>query len=84
MHSHLGVFSFPTDGRNIQDGNELTFPTFPQVRALDGLSKFFSNSLTHFFFFDVFDFILVIVSIFSNLFQIDQIKLKYLEIYFLN
>jgi len=38
MHSHLGVYSFPEDAFGTQDGNEMTGPTFPQVRALDGLN----------------------------------------------
>jgi imidazolonepropionase-like amidohydrolase len=35
MHSHMGVYSWPTfDGNS--DGNELTSPTTPQMRTLDG------------------------------------------------
>jgi imidazolonepropionase-like amidohydrolase len=37
-HSHLGVYSFPEDAWATQDGNELTAPVFPQLRAIDGLS----------------------------------------------
>ncbi|PRP82373.1 amidohydrolase family protein [Planoprotostelium fungivorum] len=38
MHSHLGVYSYPEDSFGTQDGNEMTNPTFPQMRALDGLN----------------------------------------------
>jgi imidazolonepropionase-like amidohydrolase len=37
MHSHLGVYSFPEDAHATQDGNEMTDPTLPQLRALDAL-----------------------------------------------
>jgi imidazolonepropionase-like amidohydrolase len=35
MHSHAGVYSFPGDAQATQDGNEMTNPTFPAVRAID-------------------------------------------------
>jgi len=37
MHSHLGVYSYPEDAFGTQDGNELTWPTLPQLRAIDAL-----------------------------------------------
>jgi len=38
MHSHLGVYSYPEDAHATQDGNEMTNPALPQVRALDALN----------------------------------------------
>ena len=38
MHSHLGVYAFPGDSFGTSDGNEATNPTFPQLRAIDGLN----------------------------------------------
>jgi len=38
MHSHLGVYSFPEDSTGTSDGNEMTNPTFPQLRAIDALN----------------------------------------------
>jgi imidazolonepropionase-like amidohydrolase len=35
MHSHVGVYAFPEDSFGTSDGNELTNPTTPQVRAID-------------------------------------------------
>jgi len=35
MHSHLGVYSMPGDLQALQDGNEMTDPTTPFVRAID-------------------------------------------------
>ena len=32
-----GVYSFPEDAHATQDGNEMTGPTLPQLRALDAL-----------------------------------------------
>jgi len=35
VHSHSGVYSYPDDAHATSDGNEMTNPTFPQVRAID-------------------------------------------------
>jgi hypothetical protein len=37
LHSHLGVYSFPDGLWAYQDGNEMTSPTTPYVRAVDAL-----------------------------------------------
>lgn len=37
MHTHLGVYSLPRVDEN-QDGNEMTDPVRPQVRALDSFN----------------------------------------------
>ena len=38
MHSHIGVYSWPGDLWANQDGNEMTNPIFPQVRAIDAFN----------------------------------------------
>ena len=38
LHSHIGVYSWPGDLWATQDGNEMTNPIFPQVRALDAFN----------------------------------------------
>jgi len=35
MHSHMGIAPFPDDSRASYDGNELTGPTQPYLRAMD-------------------------------------------------
>ena len=37
MHSHIGADSLPTVNAN-HDENEMTNPTFPQVRVLDAVN----------------------------------------------
>ncbi len=39
MHSHLGVYSYPEDAHATQDGNEMTDPALPQIRALDAIGR---------------------------------------------
>jgi imidazolonepropionase-like amidohydrolase len=38
MHSHVGVYSFPQDVHANEDGNEMTNPATPFVRAIDAFA----------------------------------------------
>ena len=38
MHSHLGVYSFPSDAIGTSDGNENTNPAFAQLRSIDAFN----------------------------------------------
>jgi hypothetical protein len=42
--ARAGVYSFPEDAHATQDGNEMTDPTLPQLRALDALGAYKSRS----------------------------------------
>lgn len=39
LHSHAGVYAWPEDINALADGNEMTNPTFPQVRLRSSCCK---------------------------------------------